>query len=74
MNENVFQLPHYIAQDEDLSGWKLVRNIDGQDRPEFPFQGITLEPLQKIKVGFLAAYFSILHLDTTYVLCLYWPQ
>jgi intermediate filament protein if len=37
-------------RDEDLSGWKLVRNIDGQDRPEFPFQGITLEPLQKIKI------------------------
>jgi intermediate filament protein if len=37
-------------QDEELNGWKLVRNIDGQERPEFLFTNITLQPLQKLKI------------------------
>lgn len=37
-------------RDEELAGWKLVRNIDGQERPEFQFVNITLQPLQKIKI------------------------
>jgi len=37
-------------RDEELNGWKLVRNIDGQDRPSFQFGNITLEPLQKIRI------------------------
>jgi intermediate filament protein if len=37
-------------KEEDLSGFKIARNIDGLDRPEFIFRQVVLEPAQKIRV------------------------
>jgi len=37
-------------KDEELNGWKLVRNIDGEDRPEFVFNNTILPPGQKLKI------------------------
>ena len=39
-----------VLQEESLDGWKIVRNIDGQDRPEFVMTQIMLEPMMKFKV------------------------
>ena len=45
----VYDVVH-VRQEESVDGWKIVRNIDGQDRPEFVMTQITLEPMMKIKV------------------------
>lgn len=37
-------------KEESLDGWKIVRNIDGQDRPEFVLTQIMLEPMMKFKI------------------------
>jgi len=39
-----------VFQEESLDGWKIVRNIDGQDKPEFVMTQIMLEPMMKFKV------------------------
>jgi len=39
-----------VFQEESLDGWKIVRNIDGQDRPEFVLTQIMIEPMMKFKV------------------------
>jgi len=41
-----------VVQEESLDGWKIVRNIDGQDRPEFVLTQIMLEPMMKFKVRY----------------------
>jgi len=42
-----------VLQEESLDGWKIVRNIDGIDRPEFVLSQIMLEPMMKFKVKHL---------------------
>jgi len=42
-----------VLQEESLDGWKIVRNIDGQDRPEFVLSQIMMEPMMKFKVQHL---------------------
>jgi intermediate filament protein if len=37
-------------KEESLDGWKIVRNIDAVDRPEFVLQQIVIEPMMKIKI------------------------
>lgn len=37
-------------KEENLDGFKVRRNIDGVDKPEFPLDYVTIQPMGKIKV------------------------
>jgi len=37
-------------KEENLDGFKLRRNIDGNDKAEFPLDYITIQPMAKIKI------------------------
>jgi len=37
-------------KEENLDGFKVRRNIDGVDRPEFPLDYVTIQPMAKIKI------------------------
>jgi intermediate filament protein if len=42
-------------KEESLDGWKLVRNIDGVDRPEFVLGQTVIDPVTKIKIWALGS-------------------
>jgi len=48
-----------VCQEESLDGWKIARNIDGQDRPEFILRQIMLEPMMKFKVKLLCTFICL---------------
>jgi len=37
-------------KDENLAGWKLKRNIDGVDKPDFVFGEVVLKSSEKLKI------------------------
>jgi len=47
----------HVFQEESLDGWKIVRNIDGQDRPEFVLTQIMVEPMMKFKVQLCTLFY-----------------
>lgn len=38
-------------KDEELTGWRVKRNIDGLDKGDFVFDSIVIAPISKIRVS-----------------------
>jgi len=48
-----------FAQEEELSGFSIRRNIDGNDKPEFAFNNVVLQPGATLKVQVLSLLYTV---------------